>query len=189
MSILVNDNVEDSLEENREVTYPSAKIILDATYQDYIRLLNSYDKIYDKINIMLAFVGVILATFVTVVDFNVFNGTVDKLTRLEGCLILIHFTSIIVFIILFVLCIIKSLKLMMGKSITVFKSEDVRNDNLWNEEEDIVAMWLIDKYTQCTNEIRPIMENNQKQFRKIVIYASMGKILFMIIIFLQKVGL
>ena len=90
---MVNDNVEDSLEENREVTYPSAKIILDATYQDYIRLLNSYDKIYDKINIMLAFVGVILATFVTVVDFNVFNGTVDKLTRLEGCLILIHFLS------------------------------------------------------------------------------------------------
>ena len=34
-----------------------------------------------------------------------------------------------------------------------------------------------------------IMENNQKQFRKIVIYASMGLILFIIIIFLQKVGL
>ena len=53
--------------------YPSAKILLEASYQDYIRLLDSYDKIKDKVNIILAFIGIILGFFLNYIDLKFYQ--------------------------------------------------------------------------------------------------------------------
>lgn len=114
-----SNNVNSNLERKSKVFYPSSKILFEATYQDYIRLIGSYDKIYDKLNIMLAFIGLILGAFITAADFSVFSRTLVELTATECSFVVIHFISIIVCVILFLLSIIKSLVLISGKSITV----------------------------------------------------------------------
>lgn len=51
---------------------------------------------------------------------------------------------------------------MKGKDIPVFNSVDVRDAELYREDNETAAMWLIDKYTLVVFELRPIVEKKQK---------------------------
>lgn len=51
---------------------------------------------------------------------------------------------------------------MKGKDIPVFNSVDVRDAELYREDNETAAMWLIDKYTSVVFELRPIVEKKQK---------------------------
>lgn len=169
--------------------YPSSKVILEACYQDYIRLMDSYNKIYDKLNILLAVFGLMLGLFIDNVEIDMLFNNSNQLSLWKTCLIFLHFFLLIISVLLFLVCAYKSLKLMMGNKITVFKSEDVRDSEIYRENEETAELWLIEKYTQCSYNLRPVLEKNQKEFKKIVSYLVIGIFIFMIIIFLQKVGL
>ena len=53
-----------------EVEYPSACFLLESCFQDYQRLQENYNKIYEKINVALAFTGVILTIMLSSFDFS-----------------------------------------------------------------------------------------------------------------------
>lgn len=50
--------------------YPSAQFLVDACFNDYQRLQDNYSKVYEKTNIALAFVGVVLTIMLTTLDFS-----------------------------------------------------------------------------------------------------------------------
>ena len=48
--------------------------------------------------------------------------------------------------------------LLRGRKIAVFKSEDIRNEEIYRNKKSYTALWLIDKYTRIVNEVRPIVQ-------------------------------
>lgn len=80
------------------------------------------------------------------------------------------------------------LLLMRSKTLAVFKSEDARDIEVYGATENQAAVWLIDKYTTCTNENRPIIAKKQKSFEKAVTAIIVGLILFAVVISIGKVG-
>jgi len=78
--------------------------------------------------------------------------------------------------------------LLRGRIIAVFKSEDIRNEEIYREKESHAAMWLIDKYTRIVNEVRPVVQKKQEAFDKALVVIIVGIILYVIAIVLRKGG-
>ena len=64
-----NSDVENTVQAECD-DYPSACFLLDSCFQDYQRIQDNYNKIYEKINIALAFSGVILTIMLEAFDFS-----------------------------------------------------------------------------------------------------------------------
>lgn len=168
--------------------YPSAKILLEASYQDYIRLLDSYDKINEKVNMILAFIGIILGFFLNYINLKFLNRICLSLKISELLLYLVHSILLFICIITLIYCIVKIFALLKGKYLPVFKSEDIREVDLLKESEENVALWLIDNYTNCSKDIRPIINYKQKELIKVIKATIILTIVMIIILILQKGG-
>ena len=83
---------------------------------------------------------------------------------------------------------IKFLYLLKGKDIPVFNSVDVRDDELYREDNEAAAVWLIGKYTFVVFKLRPIVEKKQKAFDSTLTMTIVGIILYAISVILQKGG-
>ena len=57
-------------EEKQAVQYPSAEFVQQACFEDYHRLIDTYDKIYEKVNVTLAFCGIILLVILGSVNYT-----------------------------------------------------------------------------------------------------------------------
>lgn len=169
-------------------SYPSAKFLVDACYQDYMRLQENYNKLYDKLNIALAFSGVVLTLVIGTFELNSSRVSISGLKIWEIILLIIHTLSGIGSVILWLYGTICFLFLMKGKQLPVFKSEDVRNSEVYREKEQDAALWLIDKYTICTNELRLIIADKQEKFEKALNAVTIGLILYSVALVLRKVG-
>lgn len=178
-----NNEVENTVQSECEA-YPSACFLLDSCFQDYQRIQDNYNKIYEKINIALAFSGVILTIMLGAFDFSPakFNAsnmkiweviwTSIELTCLSGSLIVIVGATI----------------LLRGRKIAVFKSEDIRNENIYRNKESQAALWLIDKYTRIVNEVRPIVQKKQKAFDNAIVAIIVGIMMYVVAVLLRKGG-
>ena len=60
--------------------------------------------------------------------------------------------------------VIELLLLTRSKSIIVFDSMAVRNDEIYNWPIDQAALWLIDKYTYSVFKLRKIIFDKQKKY-------------------------
>lgn len=172
--------------ENKD--YPSACFVLDSCVQDYQRLQESYNRIYDKINVALAFVGVVLSIMLSSFDLSIAKMYMNDLTVAAFIIISIELFSLIGGLTLTLLSTLYLLTLMRGRRIAVFKSEDIRNEEIYREKESHAAMWLIDKYTRIVNEVRPVVQKKQEAFDKALVGIVVGIIFYVIAIILRKGG-
>ena len=168
--------------------YPSAVLMLDSCIQDYQRLQENYNKVYEKTNIALAFVGIVLTIMFTSLDFSSASLNASNMKIWEVIIssteIICQFSSIILMIVSIILLLI----VLKGKRIPVFKSEDIRNEEIYRLKESHAAVWLIDKYTQIANDIRPIVSKKQKLFDSALVLVIIGIIAYAISTILQKGG-
>lgn len=184
----LSEKAENRTEQGSTKEYPSAQFLVDSCFQDYMRLQENYNKLYEKLNIALAFAGVVLTLVLGTFDFKPVLVDVMGLQVWEIILLIVHALCAIGSLILLFYGTIRFLILLKGKSIPVFKSEDIRNDEIYREEEQNAAMWLIDKYTICVNELRPIIADKQKVFEKALKTVIVGLILYTVALALGKVG-
>ena len=168
--------------------YPSAQFLVDACFNDYQRLQDNYSKVYEKTNIALAFVGVVLTIMLTTLDFSSLSKIMGNMNVGQLLLALIEIGCYICGVGLLLICAIKFLHLLKGKDIPVFNSVDVRDAELYREDNETAAMWLIDKYTSVVFELRPIVERKQKAFDSTLTMTIGGIILYSISVILQKGG-
>lgn len=168
--------------------YPSAQFLVDACFNDYQRLQENYSKIYEKTNIALAFVGVVLTIMLTTLDFSSLSKIMGNMNVGQLLLALIEIGCCICGVGLLLISAIKFLYLLKGKDIPVFNSVDVRDAELYRKNNETAAMWLIDKYTLVVFELRPIIEKKQKAFDSTLTMTIGGIILYAISVILQKGG-
>lgn len=168
--------------------YPSAQFFVDACFNDYQRLQDNYSKVYEKTNIALAFVGVVLTIMLTTLDFSSLSKIMGSMNVGQLLLALIEIGCCICGVGLLLISAIKFLYLLKGKDIPVFNSVDVRDAELYREDNETAAMWLIDKYTSVVFELRPIVEKKQKAFDSTLTMTISGIILYAISVILQKGG-
>ena len=168
--------------------YPSAQFLVDACFNDYQRLQDNYSKVYEKTNIALAFVGVVLTIMLTTLDFSSLSEIMGNMNVGQLLLVLIEIGCCICGVGLLLISAIKFLYLLKGQDIPVFNSVDVRDAELYREDNETAAMWLIDKYTSVVFELRPIVERKQKAFDSTLTMTIGGIILYSISVILQKGG-
>ena len=175
-------------QEEKVTQYPAAKVLADACFQDYMRLQDNYNKLYEKINIALAFAGVILTLVLGFLDFTHLFTDVCSYKIWELILLIVYTACEIACVIFLLYATIRLLLLLKGKTIPVFKSEDVRDEDVYSATEEEASMWLVDKYTICTDGVRPIIAKKQKAFEGAIRAVIIGLILFAAVIAIGKVG-
>lgn len=88
-----NSDVENTLQTECE-DYPSAYFLLDNCFQDYQRIQDNYNKIYEKISIALAFCSVILTIMLGAFDFSPAKFSVSNMKIWEVILTSIELTCL-----------------------------------------------------------------------------------------------
>ncbi|MDU4008887.1 hypothetical protein [Veillonella sp.] len=174
--------------ETESSNYPSACFLLDSCVQDYQRLQENYNRIYDKINVALAFTGVVLTIMLGSFDFAPAKLCVKDVTVASLIIIVVELICLVGGMGLTLISIVYLLTLLRGRKIAVFKSEDIRNEEIYREKESHAAMWLIDKYTRIVNEVRPVVQKKQEAFDKALVGIIVGIIVYVIAIILRKGG-
>ena len=174
--------------ETESSDYPSACFLLDSCVQDYQRLQENYNRIYDKINVALAFAGVVLTIMLGSFDFAPAKLCVKDITVASLIITVVELICLVGGMGLTLISIVYLLTLLRGRKIAVFKSEDIRNEEIYREKESHAAMWLIDKYTRIVNEVRPVVQKKQEAFDKALVVIIVGIILYVIAIVLRKGG-
>lgn len=174
--------------DDKKEQYPSAELLLEACTQDYLRIQNRYDKLYEKVNIALAFAGIVIVFMFNIVEPFWNNWKFEGVTRWWIALIVAESVFCTASVTLIVIAIIKLLMLLKSRTVEAFKSEDIRNSEVYYECNEIAAMWLIDKYTIIVHNMRPIIEEKQKAYDYTMWLLIIGVGCLVITIFMQKGG-
>lgn len=180
----VENNTETKVRDNQ---YPSATMLVDICFQDYQRLQDEYNKIYDKTNIAIAFVSTILTASIGSFDISVLSKiTITKLWRqgLGSFDILCYIAGMVSLIIATVLF----LSVLKSNCIPIFDSVDIRNAEIYRKSADYSAMWMIDKFTLVVYEMRPIISKKQRKYDRALSLTIFGLVLCMVSVMFQKIG-
>ena len=183
-----NTEIDNSLSETYEPEYPSAELFVEACYQDYHRLQENYNKLYDKVYYALCLIGVVLTVITSTLDFATLNLPLKEMTIGKVICTEIAILSMFSGFFLIGLSTILLLILLRGKKVTVFDSLKIRSGELYLEKKDFASVWLIGAYTDAVNEIKPVIEMKQKKYNRALTILIIGIILYVIAMLLHKGG-
>lgn len=173
-------------DEKQAVQYPSAELVQQACFEDYHRLIDTYDKIYEKVNVTLAFCGVILLVILGSVNYTY----VADICRTQSNSELFSFLLLLLCSVACAVCIIwaviQLLLLMRSKALLVFDSMDIRNEEIYRWNPDAAAVWLIDKYTIVVANLREIIAEKQKKYDSAVTKVVIALLLYSLVLIIEK---
>ena len=164
--------------------YPSAELIQSACYEDYKRLIDTYDKIYDKINMALAFCGIVLLVIIGSFDYTVFFEFAYEHTMAEMFVIIVKMLSSTLSTFCITWAVIQLLFLIRSQKISVFDSIAARNLQVYKLPLDQAALWLIDKYTIATVDLKGIINKKQKKFNSAITKVIISILAYALLIIL-----
>lgn len=166
--------------------YPSAEMLKIDCYNDYIRLLDTYDKIYTKVNIALAFSGTIILAMVSKFDYTIIFNLIACKNKSELFVQLLYLFSSAIATCCSFWSLIQLLTLLKGKQLVVFNSTDIRNKKIYEKETNKAALWLIDKYTTAVCSLKIIIEKKQNKYDLAISSLVVSIIAYCISIIAQK---
>lgn len=166
--------------------YPSACLLQGACFEDYKRVLETYNKIYDKINIALVFSGVVLVVILQAFDYTLFFKWGPNSSRMEILFIFVQLLCMITSSVSIVWAVVQLLLLTRSQRLPVFDSIAIRNIKIYNESPETAALWLIDKYTTAVSEMVKISQSKQKVFDTAVVKIVISISVYAFLIILQK---
>jgi len=169
-----------------KIKYPSAELLQSPCYEDYKRLIDTYDKIYEKVNIALAFCGIALLVILNSFDYTMITEMFCALSKLELFSLLTLLFSSLASTICMVWAVIQLLLLMHSRTVTVFDSIAARNEEIYRWSPDEAALWLIDKYTYAVSELRTIISAKQKKFDSAIIKIMISILAYAIFLIIEK---
>lgn len=168
------------------IKYPGAETIQNACYEDYKRCLDTYDKIYDKINIALAFCGIVLLVILSSFDYTVILKIASVSSKLELFSLLLYIACSSTSVVCIVWAVIKLLLLMRSQSVSVFDSIACRNDEIYKFSSDEASLWLIDKYTIATQDLKGINEQKNTAFNSVITKIVISLLTYSLVIIINK---
>ncbi len=174
------------IRKNKNLKYPSAEFVQQACFEDYRRLIDSYDKIYEKVNITLAFCGIILLVIIGNVNYTYVSDICRTQSNLELIFVLLLLLCSVTSAVCIIWAVIQLLLLMRSKELTVFDSIGIRNDKIYEWNLDEAALWLIDKYTMSIVSLREIIDKKQKIYDDAVTKVIIALLLYSVILIIEK---
>jgi hypothetical protein len=169
-----------------DTKYPSAELLVSACYEDYKRLIDTYDKIYEKINIALAFCGIILLVILERFDYRIFFSHTANSSSGDLFALFVQIICSCTSTVCIIWAVIQLLILVRSKEITVFDSVAIRNDKIYGLHADEASLWLIDKYTLAISGLRTIIHNKQRAFDAIVVKIIISVLTYSVLLIVTK---
>lgn len=168
--------------------YPSACLLLESCIQDYQRVQGNYDRIYEKLNMALAFTGIVLPLMFSYSDFSAAKSSLKDMNEMTALFVSIELVLQAFGLLLVLAASIYLLLLMRGREIPVFDSLAIRSEEIYRNKESAAAVWLIGAYTAALSELRPIVRKKQDAFDRGIMLTVIGIMLYAVSIFLIKIG-
>lgn len=168
-------------DENQNKENPSADLIAETCKEEYMRLINTYDNIYNKVNILLV---VCMAVFIAQAES--FNGrniiySIMKTNSESTVIYLIVELCVSIGALGLILCATVLLCfLLKSKTIPVLNCFDLRNQRVYEGDVNKAATYLIGVYTDIMKEMNFIIEGKQKKYDLSVILVVISVVLFVI---------
>lgn len=166
--------------------YPSAVLLQSACYEDYKRLIDTYDKIYNKISIALVFCGVILLGILNSFDYTLIFSFSSEISKKKMLFDILWVVSSYMSAIFIVWALVQLLLLIRSKRMIVFNSVDIYDDEIYKLQENEAALWLIGKYTKSIIELKEVTRDKQKKFDSAVTKLLISVVSYAIFLVLQK---
>lgn len=170
---------------NEKQLHPSAELLQQTCRDEYMRLIKTYDAIYTKVNIVLAFCGVVLAVVVKSIDFTIWKSGCLKFNFINAVKMTTPIFSLLS-IAMMLVAVLLLLGLMRSKPLVVFDASAIRTEKVYNIEPDKSALWLIDKYTIAIEDLRNTIAEKQGEFDKTIKYIIYSVISYVIYIVISK---
>ena len=175
-----------TVEKETENVYPSAEMLQQVCQDDYFRLIDTYDKVYEKINVTLAFCGVVFLVILGSLDYTSILKICNAQSNLELFSLLIFLICSVVSSFCIIWAVVQLLSLMRSKEIPVFDSIDIRNEEIYRWSNGNAAVWLIDKYTIVTSALRTIISNKQKKYDSAVTKVVIALVMHAVVLVIEK---
>ena len=166
--------------------YPSAELLQQACYQDYSGLRNTYDFIYNKVQIALAFSTALLVVIIQNIELKFWFNLGKGVSCYDKVMYTIISTASVLSVAAILVAIIKLLLLSKSKRIVEFDSIGIRTEEIYKDKPNDAALWLISKYTTATNELRIIIDTKQKQFNGAVDIIILSIALYIVSVIVKK---
>ena len=171
---------------NKKKFYPAGNLIKEACYNEYTRMIETYDKIYEKVNIALAFCGVVLMVIISSFDYRKLLQIIRVTNYYEGLVYLFYALASVVSVVCIFCAVIRLMLLLKGKKIMTFDCISARDLRTYEMEESCAAVWLIDKYSRAVQSLEEVVQKKQKKYDRTIVEMVVSIVAFAFAYFLQK---
>lgn len=144
--------------------YPSAELVKDVCLEDYKRIIDTYDKLYEKVNIALVLCGVLLVVIIPSFDYTVLGKIMSSKNCMEVFYIVAYSTISFCSVVLMVWATVQLLLLMLGKRIYTVDTIAMRNGKHYEKRQEDVSLWLIDKLNYSIASIKELIKLKQSKY-------------------------
>ena len=156
--------------------YTSAGHVKTACLEDYKTTLDTYNLIYNRVNVALVFCGVIFLGIMDSIDNSIFQKLKGHSFNLDSLLLLLPLVSAG----LLLLATILLLHLMKSKYLQYFDSLDALEENIYRETTENASLWLADQYAYAVFMIWETIMKKQRVFNLAVILIIISIVVFFI---------
>ena len=168
------------------IGYPAAVLVKEACYNEYIRMIQTYDKIYEKVNISLAFCGALLLVIIKEFDFAKILQLKTAANNKEAIVYIIYGVAFICSVGYIFSTVIGLLGLLKGREIITFDSISARDNELYAESEQDAAVWLLDKYTKSVQSLQDAVKEKQVKYDETIGKAIIALLSFAVASIIEK---
>lgn len=168
------------------LTYPSSVLLQSACYEDYKRIVDTYEKLYSKISIALGVSSAILLAILSSFDYKLLFIEKGSFSNGEMFFLFVRFLCSSISSCLIVCATIQLLLLVRSSPVKVFNSLDIRNERIYCYKEDEAALWLIKAYTEAAYELKELTNIKQKSFDSAILKLVISILVYIGVIITEK---
>ena len=175
--------------EKKKPQYPSAEFLYSVSLEDYNRTLNNYDRIYDRVNIVLTVCSAVLIVFLSNINVKCILNWQNYSSNLEKIAVLIYAGLSLVSAVLMIIAIIKLLLLSRSKDLLCFDSNSIKHETLYEEKIEDSALWVTLQYIKVINDIRNKAKEKQSKLNIAIVLMIISILCFALSILISNGGL
>lgn len=165
--------------------YPSANLVKETCADDYKRLLDTYDKVYEKVNIALVLCGVLLPSIVITFDYTKISKIISS-NNMELFSVISYLCVSLCSVICMVWAIVQLLILMRSKQIITVDTISMRNEKIYDDKPEEANLWLIEKYTTVIDNLKQVINNKQQRYNSAVVKVIISVITYALAVAISK---
>ena len=164
-------------------SYPSAELLQNLCYNEYMRQISTYDKIYDRVNIALSICAIMLTGIARGFDYTIFLNY-DK-TRID-LIVLLKILSSVSGLIMIVWAVIYLIWMLRSRKLIMFDIEEVCKQKKYMDPINEVSVWLITLFTASACELKKVNDRKIRRLDSVIIKIIIAMVSYIILIILNK---